>query len=187
VTVSWIPLGAAPVTSPMDKLFDSTLAAAAATFDIQNIPQTYALLRLLLLARSSDTAGGATWRPIMVRFNNDAGANYDYQQVRGSGTGASGFESFAGSSGKVGNIPSDACPAGVFGQIVAEFVNYAGTVANKTLTAVWGAKTGVTTTLIDAGTITTNWRSSAALNRITLFPDAGQFMVGTRCLLYGVV
>src|SRR5262245_36617416 len=103
-----------PITQPgMVQIADVVLASAAAQIDFTSIPQTYLHLKVIFQGRS-DAAG--TDQNLQMRFNSDAGTNYNWQFVRGSltavtaNTGASqtyfyvGLVSNAGTGAATGAI-----------------------------------------------------------------------------------
>lgn len=167
----------------MRMLADTTLGGAAASIDFTSIPATFAHLMLVVCARS-DTAALTT--SILVRLNNDSAANYDSQYVLGNGGTASAAETFAGTSVSAGNMPGGTAPANLFGQCDISIAHYAGSANNKVLRLSAAVKAGVTTTLLQSALAAGFWRSSAAINRITLIPAAGNFAAGSRATLYGL-
>src|SRR5438093_5515748 len=72
-----VPLGtgAPPPQKPagMVLIADSTLGAAAASFDITSIPGSYKHLQIVASLRSTRVNN---FDPVRIRFNNDSGTNY---------------------------------------------------------------------------------------------------------------
>jgi hypothetical protein len=165
------------------RLYDSTLAAGAASFDIQNIPQTYAALRLQCYLRTSEAAAISV---ITVRFNNDSVANYVVQQIRTVAGAVTGIELFNQTYAKLGNAPGASAPAGSFGAFTADIPHYAGTANHKAMISTWGTRSVAATSGLEIGQIASFWLSAAAVSRITVLPGAGQFAAGSRCTLYGL-
>lgn len=161
---------------------DTTLGVAAASFDLTSLPTTYAHLRLELYLRTDDAAISSN---IGIRFNNDTAANYDRQMIYGQAAASTISEVFAATSvsGIIG--VANTAPANVFTTAVIDIANYGGSTNNKSFTGSWASKVGTTTTTLQAGLIAGFWRSSAAINRVTLIDvTGGNFAAGSRCSVY---
>lgn len=166
-------------------IFDTTLGSAQATIDIQNIPQTFAHLMMRFQGRSD--IAGAVGSPVNLRFNNDSAGNYDSQKISGTGAAVTGGENFAQTGARVGNgITGNTAAAGIASSFVLYLPNYTGTAFNKNFVAAYDEKlaaiSGFMETVVQSGF----WRSSAAINQITLLTGTDNFMAGTRCTLYGI-
>lgn len=164
-------------------IFDTTLGAAAASVDITPIVATYAHLRIEIVARG-DTAATAT--AVVIRYNNDSAANYDHQIMGMSNATAIGIEALAGTSAWVGYMPAATAPANASSNIEVVVAGYAGTTFQKAATSACSLKTTVAT-----GGLTTYanahwWRSTAAINRVTLLANAGNFVAGSRVTIYAM-
>lgn len=169
-------------TSPMEVIAETVLASPAASIDFTSIPATY---RHLMIALSGRSDRSATSDPVSVRFNNDSGANYDQQLLRGSNSVASASATVAATSAQVLQIPAASVGAGVAsgGQVIIP--NYAGTTLQKHATGVGGLKLGTTTGDQYTQQFSISWRSSAAINRVTLV-TIGNLVAGTVATLYGI-
>jgi hypothetical protein len=159
-----------------------TLAAPAPSFDFQSIPQTpFEHLRLIVDARS-DVA--ATETGLNLRFNNDASALYDWQITQTSGAGAAGAVSSLDTKIIVGNVPGAAVSAGFFSLTEILIGRYRGphnkhTLAHSALIHDQASK------IIFSGA--GDWRNqAAAINRVTVYPNTGQFIAGSQAILYGL-
>lgn len=164
-------------------LYDSgEVAAATANFDVTNISGAYTDLVCYLVARG-DT--NATQTTANVTVNNDSSGNYDTQTEAGSGTTASASESLAGSSMSAISIPGATATASVFSAASIEIPSYSSTTFQKMFQFIthrkFGTSTGNLVTRVAAGW----WRSTAAINRITVTPAAGNFAAGSRFRIYG--
>jgi hypothetical protein len=165
------------------QLFDSTLGGAAASFDITPISGAFNHLLLLIQGRG-DTA--ATSTTVLLKFNNDGGANYDTELVTAAGAAVATGEIVAGTSAQIADITANTGPAGVFGAFALWIPNYAGATAQKNVFSTGGHKTTSLTGGIFNRNYSCFWRSAAAINRITLTPGAGNFVAGSRVTLYGL-
>ena len=167
----------------MVPIYDVTLSATAASIDIQNIPQTYAHLRLVVHGRG-DTASTETGTTI--RFNNDSSSNYDWQRGNWQSTTGTGTETKATTSGNIGRIAAANSTAAYSGGAVCDIPSYTGTTFNKTYTSLSSSWQSSSTASQQQDSLAGQWRSTAAINRITVLPAAGNFITGTRVTLYGM-
>lgn len=165
------------------QLFDSTLAATAANFDITAISNAYNHLRLLLYARG-DTAAATT--NVYLRFNNDSAANYDWQYAQASAAAVTAAESFAATQAIVASMPANTAGANLFGDVEVSVLHYAGSANNKALIAQEVHKSGTASGNLVVAQFAAFWRSNSAISRITVLPAAGNFVAGSRCTLYGL-
>ncbi len=164
---------------------DILLAADAATVDFQNIPATHTQLIIMGYARSdlADVVDRA-----IIRFNNDAGNNYDFvaAQVRHPAALATD-EGVAATSAEIGVIGAANGPVNTFESLWIEINNYANTSNNKSVLSRSTMKLGTTTGNFRTVMTSAWWRDNSAINRITLLPNLGaNFVTGTRFSLYGV-
>jgi hypothetical protein len=164
-------------------IFDSTLGASAANVDITGISATYAHLMVSLYGRG-DTA--ATTTSVAIRFNGDAAANYDYQYLLGSAAAPAAAESFANTSPVAALIPANTAGANLFGSAEIFIPNYAGSTNNKQYVSINAAKSATTTGTMFVIIYGGGWRSNAAINQVTLFPVAGNFVAGTRVTIHAL-
>lgn len=166
-------------------IFDSTLGADAASFDVQDIPQGYGHLLVHGQLRGTEAA---TQTQVTVRFNNDSGASqYDgqYRYVQGNNTvGVTANEN--ATSMIVGIVASASGTANRAGAVRMLIPNYAGTTFHKDLKCETGY---VRDTTVPASIITTNgvgiWKSTAAITRLTVLPVANNWKAGSRLTVYG--
>lgn len=164
-------------------IFDSTLGASAASIDITGIASTFAHLKLIIQARGDTAASNVD---IRMRMNNDSSALYASQYVRGVAAAASAQESVSATSTIVGTIAAASATAGHSGVSEIVIPNYAGTTFFKNWTGYSGWTQAITTSNMADQSISGVWASTAAINRLTLLPGAGNFIAGTRCTVYGL-
>lgn len=191
MTGTW-PLGwqvgdieiAAQYGKGIGSISDTTLGSPAATVDITSIVATYAHLLLVVYGRCT-TAAAVDY--LAVRFNGDTAASYDFQILQGSGASASAAEQFAKTLADVGLMPANTAGANLFGAAVAFIPHYAGSSNNKAVVGLSTEKSGTGGSSMVNHFGAAFWRSSAAINRITLLPDsASNFATGTRVTLFGM-
>lgn len=175
--VGWLGAGLSP-------LFDNTLDSDTATFDTGagGFAATYAHLMIVAYLRTTEAVIIST---AAVTFNNDTGANYDNQTVRGRDTTASSADGQAAANWTL-PIPGASAAAGVFGGALVFMPAYAQTVGEKAAYYMGGfadeAATGG-----DAGVKTIHWRSTVAVARIIFTAGSGSnFLTGSRLTVYGI-
>jgi hypothetical protein len=172
-------------SSAVQELFERTLAAAASEIDITGIPATFKHLRLYVAARSTGNIG--ITQDLKAQFNGDTGANYSGVQIYNDTNFASALatEQSGSTFAWLGRITETDALAGVFGMSVVEIPFYANTTFHKQWMAQNHAENANTSTDLISGMFSGRWRSTAAINRIRLFPESGNFDVGTSVTLVG--
>lgn len=171
-------------TPAMVAIAESVLSGTAATIDFTSIPATYDHLKIIISARGDN---GAANQRLKLRLNNDSGSNYSIQEFQAFGTTASANETLGTTALDVGNI----CTAGAVTQPGTSEIlipGYAGTTFKKHVQA--NALMSVNDSTANGRTIQLNsglwFAAPAAINRVTLYPAAGNFVAGTVCTLYGL-
>ena len=155
----------------------TTLGTANATITFSSIPSTYTDLRIIFNAKL--TATGSTTTSSNVRFNSDTGANYSYTYVCGNGS--------TGSSGAINTTSAYLIEtpnvASIWGLTTIDIFSYAGS-TNKTALATCSADQN------GSGILTRNvalWRSTSAINSVSLIASSSTWAVGTTATLYGIL
>ena len=173
-------LGQIAALSGMRRIADQVLGATATTIDFSNIPQTYAHLKLILAVRGQAT------QDLSLRFNNDTGANYHTQEVRGSGTATPVSDVAVGrTAGRVGWLTGTGTR---LNSVEVMIPNYADSANWQTFHATWGEFHDVVAGQeIFFGLNASEWQVAAAVNRITIMtPSSALFQIGSRATLYGL-
>ncbi len=164
-------------------LYESfTLGSPTTTFIFDNIPQTFSALQLRIVGRGTDATNTEN---VNMRFNSDAGADYDTVAISTTGASSSTTETVAGAQFACCIIPAADATAAGFGNAVIDIFDYTSTTRRKTFSGrdyfrnVDGALEQIVETR--GGT----WHQLSAITRITLFPNGGgNFDVGSSASLY---
>lgn len=164
-------------------LANSTLVASAASISFTGINQTFAHLMVVAYLRG-DTAAAST--TLNLRFNGDAGANYDNQLAFGSAATVGAIETFAATQLRSGTIPANTAGANLFGAQHITIPHYAQASNNKAVSAQSAHKTGTASGNMGVEAHAGFWRSNSAITQVALLPAAGNFVAGSRVTLYGV-
>lgn len=167
----------------MTKIDEVVLGAAAADITFSAIPATYRHLKVVFSGRG---AAASSSRELRVRFNGDAGGNYDRESLRGNDTTAAAFTSAGGTYIGGMEIAGDSAPAGRVGAVSIDIPDYRGTTFHKALLATCFAARGTTGPDLFVFTIGGLWRSTAAITSVTLLLETGNFMAGSVATLYGM-
>jgi hypothetical protein len=158
--------------------------AGLASFDFQTIPDVYSKLVIDLCTHGTKQAFNAY---IKLNFNNDFGANYDYNcPVISTIPAMTGFSGYGAAYMPVGIFPAASAPANEYGAIFLNIINYSSANVNKTVIGNDYWKQDALSTAEYQQLIGGNWRSTAPVNRITLTPDSGTFVQYSTARLYGV-
>ena len=136
----------------------------AASIEFTGIPQTG---QDLLVVFSGRMSGGSVYDDYYIRFNSDAGANYTYRKLYGTGTSAVSIAS-AGNTGIRTTMNRGSSTANTFGSASIYIPNY--TIAvNKSVSAESISETNATGA--EADIVAGIWSSTAAITNVKLVTD----------------
>jgi hypothetical protein len=154
-----------------------TLGSAAASVTFSSIPATYT--DLILIFNGGKSLVGSS---VDFRFNSDSGSNYSFTELYGNGSsaGSSRVSNVTYGSLAYNNVPD----SGLTSTIIMNIMNYSNTTTNKTAVSRNGQ---IGTTYPGTGAIVNLWRSTTAINTITLSnSSAADFVTGSTFTLYGI-
>jgi hypothetical protein len=152
--------------------------STTATFDFNNIPQTYKHLQIRLFGQ------GLTSDDSVIRFNNDSGTSYSWHELRGnrSNAGVSGTASLSNWS-YIGRTPVASSGASYFGAVVCDIPDYTITNRNKLFYSIEGVDLGSGGVV---GTMSGIWSSNNAVTRLQIELQGGYWSPYSHCGLYGI-
>jgi hypothetical protein len=160
------------------------LGTTTASVTFSSIPSTYKHLQIRYMARQNVT--GADRGAMEMQFNSDTGANYSYHLLFGDGSSASALAYTSTDSIYTGlsDITTASTASNIFGVGVIDILDYQNTNKYKTTRSLSGQDQNSTSGRIffTSG----NWRSTSAINTITLYPEAGSFVQYSHLALYGI-
>lgn len=163
-------------------LADTTLGADAATIDFSSISQAYTHLRVVAMIRGDGPAANN----ILLRMNNDSAGNYDWENGLLAGTaGFTALQGIAATSITAGYCATSGSAANEFSMYEWVIPYYTAGKLKKLSGqghVALAQSSGNVYLIWAAGT----WRSTSAVNRITLVADS-KFVTGSRVQIYGVV
>ena len=158
--------------------------ADGAGIDFQNIPQLYQNLEVVFHLRSQQAIHIVD---VGLRFNNDAGAVYDYEMVTANGTTVAAVQALAATQIVAGGIAGAAESGNYWGDGRIFLPDYRAVDARKAA-LIQNAKTSPNANQIFNRSITGAWRTlNAPITRVTLVPLSGSgFGSGSWATLYGL-
>jgi len=153
-------------------LATNTLGSNTASITFSSISSVYTDLVLVINGEAVDGNNNLSLR--VGNGSIDTGSNYSYTRLYGySGTSGSGQGTSVAKGGQLGWGTNQST-------VIYQFMNYSNTTTYKTMLG-----RNADTAIADTGV--TLWRSTAAINTITVFMDsAGNLKSGTICSLYGI-
>lgn len=159
-------------------LANSTTYTAA----FSSIPQTFTHLQLRMFAKNAGTSGVSD--QFWLQFNSDGTSNYAYHRLEGNGTSATSANAVTQTAAYIGYTPNNTTGyANMFSNSIIDILDYSNTSKNKTIRNMSGFD------LNGAGTVglySGLWRSTTALNSITIASNINPFFINTRFDLYGI-
>jgi len=165
------------------RIAESVLVGTTASVTFSSIPATYRALQLHVVCRS-DTAALAT--NLLMRFNGDTAANYDHQDVGGQAAAPAASELLAQTSIQIKEMTGASVAANHPAAFTINIAWYAGATFLKLVNAQSTWSNGTASGSLVTRNISGRWRSTAAINSITLLPAAGSFIAGSSFALYGL-
>lgn len=166
-----------------ESLYDSTLVSAAANFDVSGLPTSgYRDLIIAFDGARDSVAGTGNTFELRMRVNNDSGGNYDRQSSAGRQSGTQNANELGATSWLIGSLSSNGQP----GHCEIVLPDYAGSL-KKSFRAESHYQQGTANNDLIAALHTGGWRSTAAINRVTIFAGgSGQnFVAGSRLTIWG--
>lgn len=147
-----------------------------------SIPSTYKHLQIRLIGRI-DRAGEAN-DFFTIRYNSDAGSNYAWHALEGSGSTTYGESGGGTSLPRCGDITATTAGSGIFGVGVIDILDYTNTSKYKTTRTFTGRDASGSGWVWFGSSL---WKNSAAISTITIVPTFGTaFQQNTQFALYGI-
>ena len=171
----WEPDGA------FDSLATVTPSGSTGTITFAGIPNTYRHLQIRAIGRS-DYAGSNV--QLAMRFNSDSASNYSTHNLIGVGSGSGTATGTANTTYiEGGQMAGATLSASIYGVTIIDVLDYQDTNKFKTSRSLSGFDAnGSGQVLLSSG----SWRSTVAVNSITLLAGAGNWTSVSQFTLYGV-
>lgn len=153
-------------------LATTKLTSSSDTVTFSSIPSGYTDLVLVSQAKGTGSS------PIYVRINSDTGTNYSDTEVFGY-LGAAYSTRSTGNSYLFLNVTGSSLN-GTWGSGITNFNNYSNTTTYKTMLTRFNSAA-------EATALVGLWRSTAAINSLTLYTTSSTFLDGSTFTLYGIL
>jgi len=151
-------------------IMTATLSSAVATYTFSSIPSTYTDLILVV----QGTIGSAGTQGCCIRVNGDT-SNYSCTQLDGDGTSVASYRETNASNLNIGVLAGTRQSSSIF-----NFQSYKNTSTYKTILARGNDGGGYVRAAVGI------WRSTAAINSISITNPSSNYQVGTTLTLYGI-
>jgi hypothetical protein len=163
---------------------EQILGADTATVTFSSIPQNYRHLKLICYGRIT---GAITVDTVYIKFNEDAGTNYDSQYAGGQGSTATSLGALGQGAGIIGTFPgTSSSRATEMGTCEVTIPFYTNTSFDKHVQILSGVVYSTAST--SNNPILRNhifgWRSTAAVTRLDI-TSGSDFKTGSSFSLYG--
>lgn len=159
-------------------------SGSQADVTFSSISSSYRDLQVRIRGRGTNATTDVN---VLLQFNSDTGANYDYTVWHVFGTGAGASQTYTSTSAFLARLSAGSAPADVASSAVIDVLDYRGTTFQKSMQSRWNSKLSNSATFsLGSGAYAAWWRSTAAINAIKVFLSAGNFQDGSVVSLYGV-
>ena len=156
----------------------TTLSSSQNDITFSSIPSTYT--DLVIVFNGKSTNAGTSSNGMRCRINSDTGSNYSQTNLNGNGSTATSSRDTSTTYFEFGEIAQtdNTAPS----QNIMHIMNYANTTTYKTILCRADTTTVVTKAIVSL------WRSTSAINSVTLSRDFGtnQIKAGSTATLYGI-
>ncbi len=162
---------------------ETVTSSSAASVSFTSIPATWRDLEVRVRGRGTNAGVLIDFR---YRFNNDSSANYDYILLQPH-IGIGVFSGLAQTSGYMGVLAAAGATANYADFAKMLIADYRGTTFQKASVNISGCRTSSSTSTLYTELTTNWWRSTAAINRVDIFPSSNAFVDGSVVSLYGTL
>lgn len=174
------------VTPAVPTAFDSIATingnGSSGTITFSSIPNTYKHLQIRGIARGTNAS---VQELVTLRLNSDTGANYADHRLFGDTIFANAVGNASQTSIYLSPTPAANTASNILGAFVIDIVDYSSTSKNKTTRHMIGRNNnGAFAEAIILGSGL--WRSTSAVNSITLTIATGAFSTQSTFALYGI-
>ena len=178
--------GGAAAAGAFESIASATGTGSSGIITFSSIPATYQHLQIRCLVKDVFTSGLVD--SIYLRFNGTTGTLYGSHELDGNGSAAGAS---AISNANEIEIPktipdSNASFANIMGVAIIDIHDYASTTRNKTLRSFSGVNANTTSTDFRVNLASGLWRSTSAINQITIHTNIDRFTTTSTFALYGI-
>ena len=160
------------MSATYEPIATQTLGSSASSVTFSSISQTYTDLVLIM-----NFASGINDNDVYARINGDTTSSYSHTSLRGNGSAASSGIGSNLTYLRVGNMSGSNVGQN---NIIINFLNYSNTTTFKAV-----LNRGNNPLLLIEAYVNL-WRSTSAINSITVLTQTGSFSTGSTFTLYGI-
>jgi hypothetical protein len=160
--------------STYEPIATTTLSSAASAITFSGIPATYTDLRVVFVGTGTTSVG------LKARFNGDTATNYSYTELVGNGSSA--FSGRGTSLDYFSLDPQRNLSTTIPIMSTLDVFSYAGSTNKTTLVTQSDDENGVGVVL----QMVHLWRSTSAINEISLLVFSSTIAAGSTATLYGI-
>ena len=158
-----------------------SLSSAQSAVTFSSIPSTYKHLQIRALTRDS---GAGVYNTYKVTYNGDTASNYSVHAMYGQNINTVDQFGNANQTGMVVYATPGAVASGIFGAQIIDILDYADTNKYKTQRSLGGVNENNDTNLL--AFMSGSWRSTSAINSITITANGANFAQYSHFALYGI-
>jgi hypothetical protein len=151
-----------------------TLVSATSSVTFSSISSAYTDLVIVSSPQNN------TSESLYIKINGDTGSSYSTTWLTGNGSTATSSRQASNTTGILAGAPNVGLSSTVYGTSIIQIMNYSNTTTYKTAICRWGLASAETNATVGL------WRSTAAINSVTILVVSGTFSVGSKFSLYGV-
>lgn len=156
-------------------LATTTLGSAQSSYTFSSISSTYT--DLVLVTNYGASIAGMT---PFIRFNSDTGTNYSDTILYGTGSKAGSARDTSATRIFIGQYQVGSSATDGNNMTITHIQNYANSTTYKTVLSRSGAAEKETNAIVGL------WRSTSAINSISVVTTSGNFNTGSTFTLYGI-
>ena len=165
-------------------LIQRTSPTTGTSITFSSIPQTYKSLQIRLLSRDATAQDSGI---LQITFNSDTAANYSHHRLIGDAGGTVSAGGTANASAMFGpRSNGNTATASCFGTGIINIIDYADSTKYKTIKVFTGNDGNFSGGSYTVGILSGSWRSTSAVNSITITNGGGNFVSGSTFALYGM-
>lgn len=170
--------------SSFESIATFTLGTATNSVTFSSISSAYKSLQIRSMQKDSNA--NAAGQSIRITFNGDTATNYSYHDLYAFAPGGVGSGGAANATYILSQLVSAGGQSTPFGVSIIDIIDYANTSKNKTLRMFGGTDNNQNTTYTGLSLTSGLWRSTSAINSVTLTAHNINFATGSKFALYGI-
>ena len=154
------------------------------TISFTSIPSTYKHLQVRAIMKSTTSGSGID--DLRIQANSDTAANYSFHYLWGWNGAANAGAGTSTTYMRVEAVIAQASSTNVFGAAIIDVLDYADTNKYKTFRTLAGEDNNGTATQCGVVLESGAWRSTSAINSLTLYSSANNLAQYSSFALYGI-